>query len=78
MRRQRSSVSAPSTIARHLPRFEATALVPTDEQALLLTYRPLCLELYAKERQLESLEIARQGDKGRSLEEQFDYKSMFS
>ncbi|BAH40766.1 MAG TPA: hypothetical protein DGD08_18205 [Gemmatimonas aurantiaca] len=50
---------------------EATALVPTDEQALLLTYRPLCLELYAKERQLESLEIARQGDKGRSLEEQF-------
>jgi hypothetical protein len=50
---------------------EQTSLIPTDEQALLLTYRPLCRELYVKERQLESLKIARQGDKGRTREEQF-------
>lgn len=46
---------------------EQVALVPTEEQAFLLAYRPLCKELYLKERQLESTEIARGGDKGRDF-----------
>lgn len=50
---------------------ETAGLVPTNEQAFLLAYRPLCKELYAKERYLESLEIARHGDKGKSIEDQY-------
>jgi hypothetical protein len=41
--------------------------MPTDEQAFLLAYRPLCKELYLKERQLESLEIAKQGGRRGSV-----------
>lgn len=49
---------------------ELRALLPTDEQAFLLAYRPLCKELYLKERQLESLEIIRAVDKGRPMPDQ--------
>ena len=46
---------------------ETQPLVPTQEQAFLLAYRPLVKELYLKERRLESLEVARRADKGRPL-----------
>jgi hypothetical protein len=49
---------------------EAFALVPTDEQALLLVYRALCKEVYLKERQIESLDIAMEADRGRPLPDQ--------
>ena len=49
---------------------ESTSLIPTVEQAFLLAYRPLCKELYFKERQLESLDIAGRADKGRSVTDQ--------
>lgn len=50
---------------------ETADLAPTDEQAFLLAYRALCKELYEKERQLESMAIVRQSDKGRSIDDQY-------
>jgi hypothetical protein len=49
---------------------ETADLVPTDEQAFLLAYRALCKELYEKERQLESMAMLRQSDKGRPIDDQ--------
>lgn len=46
---------------------EMQPLVPTDEQAFLLAYRPLVKELYLKERYLETLEITRKSDRGKPL-----------
>lgn len=49
---------------------ETQPLVFTDEQAFLLMYRALSMELYLKQRQLEGLDLMRTGDKGFPLTDQ--------
>jgi hypothetical protein len=49
---------------------ETQSFGPTSEQAFLTAYRPLVKALYLKMRQLESLELSREADKGRPLDEQ--------
>jgi hypothetical protein len=49
---------------------ENEPLVPTDEQAFLLAYRPLVKELYLKERLIEGYEMMRSSDKGKPLPRQ--------
>ena len=50
---------------------ETCKLIPTDEQAFLLCYRPLARELYFKQRQYESLDLCSAADKGRPLHQQY-------
>jgi hypothetical protein len=49
---------------------ENEPLVPTDEQAFLLAYRPLVKELYLKERLIETFKMLRSSDRGKSLPRQ--------
>lgn len=54
---------------------ETKTLGPTKEQAFLLAYRPLCKELYLKERLMEIAELVRKGDKGRDLKRQIEIQT---
>lgn len=45
---------------------ETRAFGPTEEQAFLLAYRPLVKELYLKHRQLETSDVLREMDKGKT------------
>lgn len=55
---------------------EVQPFTATDEQIFLLVYRPLTKELYLKEAAVESLDILRETDKGKSLDDQFSAQSL--
>ncbi len=57
---------------------EQKAFGPTDEQAFLLAYRPLVKELYLKKRLIESNEMLRDADKGKSLMYQLDLQDFIN
>ena len=57
---------------------ETTALVPTDQQALLLMYRAVCRELYVKQRQIEMFDLGRTLDSGKTRPQQENVQRFFS
>jgi len=51
---------------------------PSQESAFLLAYRGICREIYAKRYQTESINLLREGDRGRSKEAQESFQAFVS
>ena len=57
-------------------RIDNGAIEPDPEQCFLLTYRPLCRELYLKEAMVDALGLARDLDKGKDLTAQLEIQEV--
>lgn len=57
-------------------RIDTEALGPDPEQCFLLTYRPLCRELYLKEAMVRGMDVARDLDRGKELTAQLEIQEL--